>query len=190
MTNWLLKLTFIFCLVLFVHPESWAKGRSKKGAQGGHSIAGGLMLLASSTSQGGQGPEGSTILSQVEYNYHGSWWGAGVFGQFDQQGKVEKDTAVGPKLEAHWNIFFLELGYMLIMNRSFNDRSIAEQTGDGYYVGAGVRFSLGRGGKGGFFFQGSYKYRTQNVKKQDGIALSEPITQTDGYPLAGIGYKF
>lgn len=148
------------------------------------------MLLASSTRQGGQGPEGSTILSQLEYNYHGSWWGAGLFAQFDQQGKVEKDTAVGPKLEAHWNIFYVEFGYMVIMNRSFVDRSIAEQTGDGFYAGAGVRFSLGKGSGGGFFFQGSYKYRTQNVKKQDGIALSDPITQTDGYPLAGIGYRF
>jgi hypothetical protein len=76
--------------------------------------------------------------------------------------------------------------------RAYTDRTIAEQTGDGIYYGLGARFNLGaaKGPSGGWFFQASYKMRTLNIKKQDGAQLDEPIKQTDGFPLIGLGYQF
>lgn len=149
------------------------------------------MALASSTTQGGEGPAGSSILSQSEYVHGWSNFGLGLFFQYDMQGTSEKDTAYGPKIEFYLGHFFLEVGYAIV-KRAFTDRTIAEQTGDGTIVGLGVRFSLGKGGKGGkgAFFQASYKMRTVNIKQQDGTDLSQPIVQNDSYPLLGIGYSF
>lgn len=57
--------------------------------------------------------------------------------------------------------------------------------------GLGARFSLkGAGGKSGPFFHASYKLKTQTLKQQDGVDLSEPIQQQDGYPVFGLGYTF
>lgn len=167
-------------------------------AQARISFATGMMALTNSTKQGGQGAEGSTLLTQTDFNYHGSWWGAGLFFQYDKQGKNEIDTAYGPRLEATLNPFYIELAYAMAMNRSFTDRAIAEQQGKGYTLGLGARFPLGasaggastEGGVSGWFMQFSYKQRIQTVVKQDGKKLDEPITQTDGYPLFGIGVGF
>ncbi len=187
----------IFCLLFlslsfspFVYAVPGSGGGSKTAS--GQSMSTGLMVLASSTVQGGQGPQGSTILTHTEYNYHGGWWSAGLFYQYDRQGTVQQDSAYGPKLEFNWQVFYLEMGYAMSVIRAFTDRAVAQETGDGYFLGLGVRFALGgkSGGQGGWFFQGSYKYRTQNIKKRDGTTLSEPIVQTDGYPLAGVGYRF
>jgi hypothetical protein len=110
-----------------------------------------------------------------------------LYGQYDRQGDSETDLAVGPRLELTWDPFYFELGYAALMHRSFVDRSVAEQTGNGFLLGVGTRFALGTGGA---FMQFSYKYRTQTVTKQDDAGLDEPITQVDGYPLFGVGLGF
>lgn len=174
-------------------------GRGGGGGGGGASgpgafqVAGMAMVLASSTQQGGQGPEGSTILTHSEAQYNKDWWGGGLFYQFDKHGENQTDHAFGPKLELVYGAFYFELGYAFMVERNFTDRAIAKQSGNGLIYGFGWRFNLGaaqKGGGGGMFFQASYKYRTQNIDKQDGVKLSEPIVQTDGYPVFGLGYRF
>lgn len=157
----------------------------------------GIMALSNSTKQGGQGSEGSTFLSQTELSYHGSWWALGAFFQYDKQGKSEIDTASGPRFEVFWKPFYLDYSYGLQMNRSYQDRAIAEQTGKSSTLGLGVRFKLGAAtseatgsGLKGIFLQFSYKMRTQMISKQDGQDLSEAIVQKDAYPLFGIGAGF
>lgn len=165
------------------------------------SLATGVMGLTNSTKQGGQGSQGSTLLTQTDFTYHGSWWGFGLFYQHDKQGAHETDNAYGPRLELTWNPFYLEYAYAMKLNRSFTDRSIAEQEGTAFQLGLGARFALGastggsgggelQGGVSGPFLQFSYILRTQNVKKQDSEKLGEPVIQTDGYPLFGIGFGF
>ncbi len=176
MTKWLLFLIIIF---------SFSFSEARK-IMGKHRLSTGVMVLASSTSQGGQGPQGSTVLTHSEYMYNFGWWNFGMFYQYDKQGTVQQDTAFGPKLDVQFGPLFLEVGYMAIMYRSYTDRSVADETGDGYFAGAGVRFRLSKN----WFFQGSYKYRVQNIKEQDGLKLSENIEQIDGYPLAGVGLNF
>jgi hypothetical protein len=157
------------------------------------------MALFNSSQQGGQGPSGSTLLTHADLVYSGKFWSVGAFGQFDKQGGSETDTAIGPKIELHYNVFYLEGGWAPFMHRAFTDRSIALQTGSAWLMGVGVRVSLGggkapvpKGGSGprGMFLQFSYKYRVQLIDKQDSVVLSDPIIQRDGYPLFGIGYKF
>ncbi|HET9240739.1 MAG TPA: hypothetical protein VFO10_25975 [Oligoflexus sp.] len=166
-------------------------------AHAGISATLGVMAMSNSTKQGGQGTEGSTVLSQTNITWHGSWWGLGLFAQRDNQGKSEVDTAYGPRLELTWNPFYLEYGYAMKLNRSFTDRAIAEQEGAGSMLAIGTRFGLGAakstpgvGGLQGLFLQFTYTWRTQTVKTQDGEKLGEAIVQTDGYPLFGIGYGF
>lgn len=185
----------LFATVLFLQaPHALAQGGGGGGGSSGgrYSLATGIMALTNSTKQGGQGTEGSTILTQTDLSYNGSWWSAGAFFQFDKQGENETDTAAGPRIEAHLHPFYLDVGYALMMNRSFNDRAIAEQTGKSLTLGLGARFSAtgGASGTSGLFYQFSYKFRTQTVTEQDGEELDEPITQTDGYPLFGIGFGF
>ncbi len=153
------------------------------------------MAMTNSTKQGGQGPEGSTLLTQSEVNYHFDWTGLGLFFQYDKQGSNETDTAFGPKIELHTGPFYLEGGYALSVKRAYTDRTIEAQTGSGWILGLGTRFMLGggpgsTGSGGGIFLQFSYKYRIQSIREQDGVKLSEPITQKDGYPLFGIGFRF
>lgn len=165
------------------------------------SFSTGIMALTNDTKQGGQGAGGSTVLTQTDFTYHGSWWGAGLYFQYDKQGTAEVDIAAGPRFEATWNPFFVEYGYAIKMNRSFTDRAIKEQEGKGYTLGVGARFPLGasagggaggamEGGVSGTFLQFSYKFRTQQITTQDGDKLDEPITQTDGYPMFSIGFGF
>ncbi|WP_413288455.1 hypothetical protein [Bdellovibrio sp. HCB337] len=151
-----------------------------------------VMALSSSTKQGGEGPSGSTVLSHSEYVYAWPNFGVGMFFQYDMQGTTEKDSTYGPKVETYLDPFYLELGYAISAKRAYTDRTIADQTGDGIYYGLGARFSLGagKGPSGGWFFQASYKFRTLTIKKQDNIAIDEPIQQTDGYPLIGLGLQF
>lgn len=157
-------------------------------------LATGLMAMANSTSQGGQGTEGSTLLSQTDVSYHGAWWAVGAFFQYDKQGKSEIDTASGPRFELFYKPFYFEYAYGLQMNRSFTDRAIAEQTGRSSTIGLGARFNLGSpagvSGLQGWFLQFVYKIRTQTVSKQDGRDLDQAIVQKDTYPLFGLGVGF
>ena len=167
-------------------------------ASPGFSLAASAMGFSNSTKQGGQGAQGSTVLTESQLMYQGGWWGLGAFYQFDIQGANEKDVAAGPKLELYWDPFYVEGGYAVLMERAFTDRSIAKQSGSGYFVGAGARFNLGAAGAsgangaapGGFFMQFSHKHRVQTIKKQDSSKLTEAIVQTDDYPLFGLGYHF
>lgn len=152
----------------------------------GMSTAFGVMALTNSTKQGGQGTEGSTVLTQWDATWHFDWYAAGIFVQYDKQGDSETDFAAGPRLELTYNPFYFGIGYMLTMSRNFTDRAIAKQTGGGNFVELGVRSQLDPM----FFIQSSYKYRTQTIKSQDDEDLSEPITQVDGYPLFGLGMQF
>ena len=145
-----------------------------------------MMALTNSTKQGGQGTEGSTILTQLEGTWHFDWYAAGMFVQYDRQGDSETDFSVGPRIEFTLNPFYLGLGYMAIMSRNFTDRAIEKQSGSGHFIELGVRSQL-QGTP--FFLQTSYKYRTQIIEEQDGEELSEPITQVDGYPLFSVGMQ-
>lgn len=166
-----------------------AKGGSTKGPRHVFSFTG--IVLASSTQQGGEGPSGSTLLTNTEYVFGWRWLGLGLFTQYDMQGNAQKDSAYGPKLEIRaGSKFFFEYSYAASVKRAFTDRNIAEQTGDGSIIGAGFRFSIGKAAGKGVIFQATYKYRTFNIKKQDGIDLEQPIKQTDGYPAVGFGYSF
>lgn len=184
----------IAILILMFSQVSWAQSPKKGGGGGGnqHLISVSAMALTSSTVQGGQGPAGSTVLSQSEYVYSRGHFGFGLFFQYDMQGSNEKDSLYGPKVEADFGIWFFELAYAVSAKRAFTDRNIAEQSGDGTILGLGVRFSLAgkSGGARGPFFQAAYKMRTMRIKNQDGVALDQPIEQKDGYPLVGIGYQF
>lgn len=177
-------------LILFFTSHAWAGppggGSSSPAGAAKFQVAAMAMLLTSSTKQGGQGPQGSTILTHTDIQYNKSWWGAGLMFQYDKHGDSETDTAIGPKLELVYAPFYLELGYLFKVDRGFTDRSIANQTGNGTLFGLGIRFAL----SGGVFFQASYKMRTLKLTKQDGTPLDEPIEQTDGYPVGGIGYSF
>lgn len=162
-------------------------------------VSGGVMALTNSTLKSGQGPEGSTILSQADAFVSHKFYGGGLFVQYDRQGSTQTDFAFGPKLEIYWKVFFLEGGYAFIMNRNFTDRTVATQKGSGYYYGVGVHVpihgSIGGSASGrakGMFLQASYRFRTQKITEQDGVELSagNVITQQDGYPLFGIGYAF
>lgn len=160
-------------------------------ARSGFSIATGAMALTNATKQGGQGAEGSTVLTQTDLSWHDGWYGAGLFVQYDKQGSNETDVAAGPRLELTFDPFYVELGYAAKLNRSFVDRAIAEQTGSGYHLTLGARFAIGGGtADSGAFLFGAYKYRIQSVTHQDEAELDEPITQTDGYPLFGLGVGF
>jgi hypothetical protein len=155
-------------------------------------VAAGVMALTNSTEQGGQGSAGSTILTETEMTYHGSYWGMGGYFQFDKQGSNQTDTGAGIKGELHADPFYFEFGYTFFMQRAFTDRSIANQRGNGMLLGVGTRFPVGAGStyQSGTFLQFSYKYRTQQINDQDGEKLDEPIKQTDAYPMFGIGYDF
>lgn len=142
--------------------------------------------LATSTKQAGNGPEGSTLLTQFEFGVHKPFWGYGLFYQLDQHGDFQKDTGLGLKLEATYKAMYFDLGYLIDVTRVYNDRTYEKETGDGYYVGFGGRINFGKR----YFFNLKYTYRVQNIKKQDDTALSDPIVQTDSYPLLGVGVSF
>jgi len=197
MRHWLLL--FILILSAPALAQRGGGGGSTPSGPGSWYAAAMAMVLTSSTKQGGQGPEGSTILTHWEAQYNKSWWGAGLFLQYDKHGDSQSDIAYGPKVELVYGSFFFEIAYAFAVSREFTDRSIAKQTGTGMIFGPGVRFKIatGQGGGGGggspgagLYFEASYKYRTQKLTKQDAVALDEPIEQTDGYPVFGLGYKF
>ena len=142
--------------------------------------------LATSTKQAGNGPEGSSLMTQFDFGVHKPFWGYGLFYQMDQHGDFQKDTGLGLKLEANYKAMYLDLGYLIDVTRVYNDRTYEKETGDGYYVGIGGRINFGKR----YFFNLKYTYRVQNIKKQDDAALSDPIVQTDSYPLLGVGVSF
>ena len=194
MKTWVLILCMLSATQATAGPPSGG-GPSLPGAFQMSAMA---MVLTSSTKQGGQGPEGSTILTHTDIQYNKSWWAAGIYFQYDKHGDSQTDTGLGPKVELIYGPFYFEIGYTFMVDRAFVDRSIAKQSGNGLLFGPGIRFALGGGAGGGggggmggkWFFQASYKYRSQKLTKQDGVALSENIEQTDGYPVFGLGYKF
>ena len=178
----IMKIVGVFS-VLLAASTSFAQG--KTGDR--HIISFTGIVLASSTTQGGAGPSGSTLLTHTEYVYNFKWIGLGLFTQYDMQGSAEKDSAYGPKIEFKFGPkFYAEVDYAMSAKRAYTERNIAEQTGDGIIVGVGYRFDLSKL----LVFQASYKYRMLTIKKQDGVDLTQPIQQTDGYPAVGFGYGF
>jgi hypothetical protein len=174
---------------LILLPQAALSQSASTGGRHGLSSALGLMAMTNSTKQGGQGTSGSTILTQFDASWHWGYFATGIYTQYDKQGNSQTDFALGPRLELTFEPFYLELCYAAMLERNFIDRAIETQTGSGYQIGIGTRFSLGESSSP-WFLQSSYRYRVQNVKKQDGVKLEEPITQTDGYPLFGIGFGF
>lgn len=150
----------------------------------------GLMILNSSTTQGGAGPSGSSVLTRSEFVWAYNRVGFGPIFDYDLHGSNEKDSAYGIKLEAYLAKFYFELGYLISAKRAYTDRAVASETGDGMVYGVGARFPLSGNSGRGAFFHASYKFKTQTLKKQDGVDISEPITQTDGYPVFGFGMAF
>ncbi|MBC7753971.1 MAG: hypothetical protein H7Z71_07020 [Moraxellaceae bacterium] len=150
----------------------------------------GIMLLSSSTTQGGVGPSGSSMLSRSEFIWAYQHFGYGAMFDYDLHGSNEKDSAYGIKFEAYLSKFYLELGYLIAAKRAYTDRAIAEETGTGFVYGVGARFPFSNNSGKGFFFHASYKFKTQTFTKQDGIEISEPIKQSDGYPVLGFGWSF
>ncbi len=194
-----MRINFIksFIIILFFNTVNFStqKAQAAAPAKGGGSSSGwghhfglGVMALSSSTQQGGEGPAGSTLLTHTEYLYNFTNWGLGLFYLMDKQGSAETDTSYGPKLEVYFGSFYLDVGYAVAVNRAYTDRSIANETGSGLYYGVGTRFNIG-GAKAWYFFA-NYKLRTYTINKQDGVQLSEKITQKDNYPIFGLGYHF
>lgn len=155
----------------------------------GMNIAVSTLALSSSTQQGGTGPQGSTILTQTDMVYTPDWYGIGMFMLYDFQGSSQKDLSFGPKLEIALGSFFLEGGFAFVVRRDFTDRSIAFQSGNGWFAGIGIRFGL-EAPDSGWFFQASYKIRVQNLTQQDSTTLTDSIRIQDGYPLVGLGLNF
>jgi hypothetical protein len=161
------------------------------GTRGTYFATGG-MALTNSSQQGGKGPSGSTLLTHTDLFYNWDWYAFGGFLQYDKQGASETDLNVGPKFDFNSGPFYMDVGYAVLAQRAYTDRSIAKQTGAGWLFGAGVRVPLGQSSSGinGWFLQFSYKYRMLTIKKQDGALISQPITQKDGYPVFGLGMQF
>lgn len=181
---------FIVAAVTSLSATALAQGKGGAGKGPKHLVAFTGIVLASSTTQGGEGPSGSTLLTNTEYVYNWKWFGFGLYTQYDMQGSAQKDSAYGPKLEIRaGSKLFVELAHATA-KRAFTDRNIAEQTGDGMIFGAGMRFGVGKAAGKGWMFQATYKYRMLTIKKQDGVDLSDPIKQNDGYPTVGFGYAF
>lgn len=162
---------------------------SQSGTKARKIVSIGIMALNSSTTQGGVGPTGSSILTRSEFVWAYNKVGFGAIFDYDLHGTNEKDSAYGIKVEGYLSNFYLEIGYLLSAKRAYTDRAIAEETGSGFVLGLGARFSMKSGGNGPFF-HASYKMKTQTLNKQDGIELSEPIKQQDGYPVFGFGFTF
>jgi hypothetical protein len=174
---------FILCIVTFFIYPAFADPR--------YHLSLGLMALNSETVQGGTGPSGSTVLTQFDLVKRYKKLGYGIVFNYDKHGESETDSSYGLKFDLILDKFYFELAYLIKATRAYTDRAIAEETGDGLMYGIGARFPIGRGGKdSGPYFHVSYKVKTQNLKKQDGVDLSEPIKQVDGYPLFGFGYSF
>lgn len=149
----------------------------------------GFMALTNSSDQGGNGPSGSSILSQGNIFYNFPWVGVGIFFQLDKQGSVETDFLLGPKMEFHYGPLFVDAGYAIVMSRAFNDRSIASQSGKGAFAGLGVRIYMKElVEEASVYFQVSYRFRSLSVTEQDGSPVDEPILQVDSYPLFSVGY--
>lgn len=180
---------YTIAVVLLI--SAGAFGQSKSGGTKSKKIVSiGIMALNSSTTQGGAGPSGSSVLTQSELVFGYDHFGYGLVFDYDLHGSNEKDSAYGIKVETYLSNFYFELGYLLSAKRAYTDRSIAEETGRGLVFGLGARFSLSKSGGGGPFFHASYKIKSQTLKKQDGVDLSEAITQQDGYPVFGFGVSF
>lgn len=167
----------------FSFSKSYAQGLP---GQGGLYASFSMMYLASSTTQGGKGSDGSTFLTETEIVNKTSWFNYGGFLQYDSQGSSQNDLEIGYKVEYEFLPFYVEAGSSLYVKRTFTDRSIASQEGTGYRFGLGVRVPLQS--MAGFWMQFSYKQRTQQIETQDGKPLDEKITQTDTYPVFGVGY--
>ncbi len=178
-----MKLLFLFVFILSFNTYA------QKGSSGGKKkiLSVGAMILSSTTTQGGTGPSGSSVLTQSEFVWAWNRVGLGPIFLYDAHGTNEKDSAYGIKAEAYISNFYIELAYLISAKRAYTDRAIAAETGTGLLYGFGARFPISSKGA---FFHASYKFKTQTLNKQDGVDISEPITQRDGYPLFGFGYSF
>lgn len=186
-----MKYLFFLTVFVFTLNIQAQKSAGNKGGKSKKIFSVGLMILNSSTVQGGAGPSGSSILSRSEFVWAYEHFGFGPIFDYDLHGSNEKDSAYGLKIETYYSNFYLELGYLISAKRAYTDRAIESETGTGYVYGLGARFPLGKSNKGsGAFFHASYKFKTQTLTKQDGVDLSEPIKQSDGYPVFGFGYSF
>ena len=180
-----MKLYLILIVLLF----STSAYSQSSGTKARKIVSIGVMALSSSTTQGGVGPTGSSILTSSNFVWAYNRFGFGAVFDYDLHGSNEKDSAYGVKVETYLSNFYLELGYLLSAKRAYTDRSIASETGTGMFYGLGARFPLKSGGSGPFF-HASYRFKTQTLTKQDGVDLSEPIKQQDGYPVFGFGFTF
>ena len=179
------EVIFLSSFLMFVMSNSaYGQGPASKG---GLYMSYGIMYLASSTSQGGKGAEGSTLLSEAELINKTSFINYGFLVQYDSQGSAQNDLEIAYKIEFEIAPFYIEAGSSLYVQRVFTDRSIANQEGTGYRFGVGVRVPLNS--LPGFSMQFSYKQRTQKIEQQDGKPLSEDIEQVDTYPIFGLGYS-
>lgn len=179
----------VFLVVLLFSMSVFAQARKSSGGSKAKKFASvGVMALSSSVSQGGTGPSGSSILTRSEFVWAYQYWGIGAMFDYDLHGENEKDSAYGVKLETYLSNVFFEFGYFLSAKRAYTDRAVADETGTGTVLGLGARFPVGKGGRS--FFHASYKMKTQTLTEQDGIKLSESITQTYGYPVFGFGISF
>lgn len=181
-----MKYFFILIFLLSFQVQAQSRGGGSKARK---IFSTGLMMLNSSTTQGGSGPSGSSVLTQSEFIWAYQRVGFGAVFNYDLHGSNEKDSSYGIKVEGYIKKFYLEVAYLISAKRAYTDRAIASETGTGLMYGFGARFPLSNK-TNGFFFHASYKIKTQTLTDQDGTALSESITQTDGYPILGFGFSF
>lgn len=164
---------------------------SAEAAHLGLNADGGFLALANSKKQGEGAPSGSSILTQANIFYNFPWVGFGTFIMYEWQGSVETVWAAGPKMEFHYGPLFVDGGYAMFMQKNYSDRSIANDSGRGAYLGVGLRYHLAKSvDDPGVYLQITYRRRTLSTTTRDGNTLGEPITQTDTYPLFSMGYAF
>ncbi len=105
--------SIVFVLVMIFSAAAYSQG---KGSSGRKIISIGAMALNSSTSQGGAGPSGSSILTRSEFVYAKERWGVGLLFDYDLHGANEKDSAYGIKFETYISNFFFELKSTVLEN--------------------------------------------------------------------------
>lgn len=90
----------IIVISILVLSSLTAKAQATGGSSAKKMVSFGLMALNSSTTQGGVGPSGSSILTRSEFIWAYDRFGVGALFDYDLHGNNEKDSAYGIKVEA------------------------------------------------------------------------------------------
>jgi len=173
-----------FCALTIPAPRAFGQGAGS----GNSFLAGGSFLyLSNSTTQGGTGAKGYSLITEGEILYSSPYLASGAFFNYEHQGQYERDSSFGYKMQLGYGGAYFEYGYAFLATRAFTDRSIAQQRGTASQWGFGLRVTSALFPR--ILFQLNIKTRTQVLTKQDGKTLDEGIIQTNTFPLLGVAIK-